>query len=59
MTTETERLLTIGAAAALLGVSVETVRRWTAAGRLSALRTAGNQRRYRLSEVMEYRDRAA
>jgi putative resolvase len=58
MPTETERLLSIGATAALLGVSVDTVRRWTAAGRLTAIRTAGNQRRYRLSDVLTLRDAA-
>lgn len=58
MTTETDRMLSIGATAALLGVSVDTVRRWTASGRLTAARTAGNQRRYLLSDVLAMRDAA-
>ena len=34
----------IGQVAELLGVSVDTVRRWADAGRLGATRTAGGQR---------------
>ena len=43
--------LRIGEAAELLGVSVETVRRWAAEGRIKAVRTAGRQRRVQLAEV--------
>lgn len=38
------RALRIGQAAELLGVSVDTLRRWEAGGRLSTVRTAGGQR---------------
>ena len=41
----------IGDAAEMLGVSVETVRRWERAGRLSAARTSGGQRLVPLAEV--------
>jgi molybdopterin-binding protein len=46
-----ERSLRIGQAAELLGVSVDTIRRWVAEGRLTAMRTAGNQRLVALSDV--------
>jgi molybdopterin-binding protein len=46
-----ERSLRIGQAAELLGVSVETIRRWIQEGRLTALRSAGNQRLVALSDV--------
>ena len=41
----------IGQAAEMLGVSVETVRRWETEGRLNVERTEGGQRRVSLSEV--------
>ena len=41
----------IGDAAAMLGVSVETLRRWAAEGKVSTVRTSGRQRRLPLSEV--------
>ena len=41
----------IGEAAELLGVSVDTVRRWTATGSLRAARTSGGQRTVRRSDV--------
>ena len=41
----------IGQAAELLGVSVETVRRWAAEGRLRTTRTSGGQRLVPLDEV--------
>ena len=46
-----DKLITIGAAAELLGVSHTTLRRWEKSGRLVPERTAGNQRRYRLSQI--------
>src|SRR5712691_8516333 len=52
----------IGDAAEMLGVSVETIRRWERAGRLRAVRTVGKQRMVPLSEVqriLEERRRAA
>lgn len=41
----------IGRAADLLDVSIETVRRWAADGRLAVTRSAGGQRRIELAEV--------
>lgn len=41
----------IGEAAAVLGVRVETLRRWAREGRLSTTRTAGGQRRVPAAEV--------
>jgi molybdopterin-binding protein len=51
----------IGEAAAMLGVSVETIRRWQREGRLSGSRSSGGQRLVSLEEVhallAERRDR--
>ena len=41
----------IGEAARMLGVSVETIRRWDAAGRLRSTRTLGGQRRFARADV--------
>jgi molybdopterin-binding protein len=41
----------IGEAAAMLGVRVETLRRWEGDGRLETVRTAGGQRRVPAAEV--------
>jgi molybdopterin-binding protein len=41
----------VGEAAELLGVSVDTLRRWTASGRLRVRRSAGGQRLVALAEV--------
>jgi len=41
----------IGQAAEMLGVTVETIRRWETAGRLRVERSAGGQRRVSLGEV--------
>ena len=50
--TQTEaEMVSIGEVARLLGVSVDTVRRWERAGRIHAHRTAGGQRRFPASEV--------
>jgi excisionase family DNA binding protein len=40
---ETERLISIGEAARLLGVSVPTLRGWDRSGRLRALRLPGER----------------
>ncbi|HEX9437871.1 MAG TPA: TOBE domain-containing protein [Candidatus Limnocylindria bacterium] len=45
----------IGRAAEVLGVSVATLRRWEAEGRLRSLRTEGGQRRVALTEVERLR----
>ena len=39
-----DRTMRIGQAAELLGVSVETIRRWAADGRLTTIRSGGGQR---------------
>jgi len=41
----------VGEAAELLGVSVDTLRRWTASGRLHVRRSAGGQRLVALADV--------
>jgi molybdopterin-binding protein len=41
----------VGEAAELLGVSVDTLRRWTASGRLRVRRSAGGQRLVALADV--------
>jgi excisionase family DNA binding protein len=48
---ETPDLLPIGEAARRLGVSVETIRRWDRAGKITSTRTVGGQRRFPASEV--------
>lgn len=45
----------VGEAAEALAVSVATLRRWEAAGRLRTRRTAGGQRRVPISEVQRLR----
>ena len=44
-------LLTIGEAARILGVSVDTIRRWERDGKLAGTRTLGGQRRFRRDVV--------
>jgi putative resolvase len=46
-----ERLVAIGEAARVLGVSVSTLRRWEASGKLVAEHTAGKHRRYDLAKL--------
>lgn len=46
-----EPLLTIGEAAVLLGVTPQTIRNWTTAGKLAAVVTPGGHRRYRREDV--------
>jgi molybdopterin-binding protein len=46
-----DKAIRIGEAADLLGVSVDTLRRWAASGRLRVRRSAGDQRLVALSEV--------
>jgi molybdopterin-binding protein len=47
----TDGTLRIGEAAELLGVSVDTLRRWTASGRLPMRRSAGGQRLVALADL--------
>jgi len=51
MTTSEARTLRIGEAAELLGVGVDTVRRWEADGRIQTVRSDGGQRLVPLAEV--------
>jgi predicted site-specific integrase-resolvase len=46
-----ERLVSIGEAAAALGASITTLRRWEAAGKLVTEHTAGGHRRYDLAKL--------
>jgi molybdopterin-binding protein len=48
--------LRVGAAAEMLGVSVETLRRWEADGRIRTTRSTGGQRLVPLAEVARLRD---
>ncbi len=54
-----QRPVRIGRAADILGVSIETLRRWEADGRLRATRSAGGQRMVDLDEVRRVRTRSA
>jgi excisionase family DNA binding protein len=49
--TEVKPLIPIGEAAKILGVSVNTMRRWDRLGKLVALRTLDGHRRYRRAEL--------
>ncbi|MDD0946257.1 MerR family DNA-binding transcriptional regulator, partial [Xylella fastidiosa] len=46
-----ERLVGIGEAAQALGVSITTLRRWEASGRLIAEHTVGGHRRYDMAKL--------
>ena len=46
-----DKLLTPAEVAAMFRVNAKTVTRWARSGRLSAIKTMGGHRRYRLSEV--------
>ncbi|MFC0709293.1 IS607 family transposase, partial [Azorhizophilus paspali] len=46
-----DRLVSIGEAAKALGVSITTLRRWEASGKLVAEHTAGSHRRYDLAKL--------
>src|SRR3982751_2516934 len=48
---ETSGHIRIGQAAELLGVGVDTLRRWESDGRLATLRSAGGQRTVAIAEV--------
>lgn len=50
-TTTPDEQLPIGEVARLLGVSVETIRRWDKEGLIQSSRTLGGQRRFARSEV--------
>jgi excisionase family DNA binding protein len=44
-------LIAIGEASKILGVSVQTMRRWEREGRINCYRTLANHRRYRRNEI--------
>ena len=48
---KSDRLLNLREAARMLGVHVDTLRRWDDEGRLVSVRTPGNHRRYKLSVI--------
>ena len=54
-----KRFVGIGEAAKVLGVSIATLRRWDALGKLPAVQTAGGHRRYDLSRIEPKTLRAA
>ena len=49
--TETPDLLPIGDVAREFSVSVRTIRRWEAAGKLSAIRLPGGHRRFHRADI--------
>jgi molybdopterin-binding protein len=53
-----QRQVRIGQAAEILGVSIETLRRWETDGRLRTTRTTGGQRTVDLDEVQRVRSRS-
>ncbi len=53
-TTPEPRLLTVSAAARLLGVSSSSLRAWAAAGRVPHVRTPGGHRRFELDELVRW-----
>jgi molybdopterin-binding protein len=60
--TDDTQTLRVGQAAEMLGVSVETLRRWELDGRLPMARSAGGQRLVRIADVsrlLEQRRRAS
>lgn len=54
-----EDLLPVGDVARMLGVSVPTIRRWEAEGKISGTRTLGGQRRFARSEIERVKASAA
>ena len=56
MSDETEEPLRVGQAAAVLGVSVDTIRRWEDEGRLEVRRSDGGQRLVPMAEVRRLLD---
>ncbi|MGI6426790.1 MAG: MerR family DNA-binding transcriptional regulator [Natronincolaceae bacterium] len=46
-----EKMISISKASKILGVDIRTLQRWDNDGKLTAYRTLGGHRRYKLSEV--------
>jgi molybdopterin-binding protein len=51
-----DRSVRVGEAAELLGVSVDTLRRWTASGRLRVRRSPGGQRLVSITDIRHLQD---
>jgi molybdopterin-binding protein len=51
MATRDDQMLRIGQAAELLGIGIDTLRRWESDGRLTTIRTTGGQRLVPIAEV--------
>ena len=49
-----EKLLTLKEASEILGVAKITLRRWDESGKLKALRTVGNARRYSETDINNF-----
>ncbi|MFP4119917.1 IS607 family transposase [Coleofasciculus sp.] len=48
------RLLSIGEAAAVKGVSIDTLRRWEKEGKIQSIRTQGGHRRYDIDDLIDF-----
>ena len=48
------RSLTTGEAAAMIGVSIPTIRLWADSGRVPCHRTAGGHRRFEVEEIRDW-----
>ena len=51
--------LPVGTAAALIGISADTLRRWEKAGRITAVRTPTGHRRFKRDEVLALLEQSA
>jgi excisionase family DNA binding protein len=49
-------LLSIGEAAAVKGVSIDTLRRWEKEGKIQSVRTDGGHRRYDIDTLIDFRE---
>jgi len=50
------RLLSIGEAAAVKGVSIDTLRRWEKEGKVQSVRTSGGHRRYDIDMLIDFKE---
>jgi len=46
-----EKFINIGQVSKIIGVNVQTVRRWDKENKIRSIRTPGGHRRYRLSDI--------
>lgn len=53
---EADVLVPVGEAARILGVSIDTLRDWERDGKVTARRTVGGHRRFRMGDLLELRD---